>query len=226
MDTVGVIFRLVKHLAWWILILGVGWYYFNNQQFQQAANQRLWQARERVAQLVTGTKATSSGKTGNQSSSKAAGADQVPTNGRWPSQEATVFVNTGNTTLDNATNAAIQSWNQTGAFRFRTTTDQQRADIVVKKMDDNNTSAAGLTEASTNPVTGRMVHADVYLNQHYLLNPLYGYYSQRIVNTAEHELGHAIGLDHTNNVSVMQPAGSYYTIQPADVQAVKKLYSN
>lgn len=150
----------------------------------------------------------------------------MPTNGRWPSQEATVFVNTGNTTLDNATNAAIQSWNQTGAFRFRTTTDQQQADIVVKKMDDNNTSAAGLTEASTNPVTGRMVHADVYLNQHYLLNPLYGYSNQRIINTAEHELGHAIGLDHTNNVSVMQPAGSYYTIQPADVQAVKKLYSN
>lgn len=42
----------------------------------------------------------------------------------------------------------------------------------------------------------------------------------------EHELGHAIRIDHTNNVSVMQPAGSYYTIQPADVQAVKKLYSN
>lgn len=82
MDTVGVIFRLVKRLAWWILILGVGWYYFNNQQFQQATNQRLWQARERVAQLVTGTKATSSSKNGNQSSSKAAGADQVPTNGR------------------------------------------------------------------------------------------------------------------------------------------------
>lgn len=109
MDTVGVIFRLVKRLAWWILILGVGWYYFNNQQFQQATNQRLWQAREWVAQLVTGTKATSSSKTDNQSSSKATGADQVPTNGRWPSQEATVFVNTGNTTLDNATNAAIQS---------------------------------------------------------------------------------------------------------------------
>ena len=64
------------------------------------------------------------------------------------------------------------------------------------------------------------------LNQHYLLNPLYGYSNQRIVNTAEHELGHAIGLDHTNNVSVMQPAGSYYTIQQADVQAVKKLYSD
>lgn len=225
-DTVGIIFQLVKHLAWWILILGVGWYYFNNQQFQQATNQRLWQARERVAQLVTGTKATGSGETGNQSSSKATGADQVPTNGRWPSQEATVFVNTGNSTLNNAVKAAIQSWNQTGAFRFQTTSDQQQADIVVKAMNNNSTNAAGLTETSTNPVTGRVVHADIYLNAHYLLSPLYGYSNQRIINTAEHELGHAIGLDHSNSVSVMQPAGSYYPIQPADVQAVKKLYSD
>lgn len=225
-DTVRTIFRMVKRLAWWGLILGVGWYYLNNQQFQQTVNVQLWRARERVSQLVAGTKVTNNGKTGSQANTKAAGADQVPTTSRWSSHQATVFVNTGNTTLDNATNAAIQSWNQTGAFHFRTTTDQQQADIVVKTMDDKQTNAAGLTETSTNPLTGRIVHADVSLNQHYLLNPLYGYSNQRIVNTAEHELGHAIGLDHTNNVSVMQPAGSYYPIQPADVQAVKKLYSN
>lgn len=222
MDTVGVIFRLVKRLAWWILILGIGWYYLNNQQI---ANQRIGQARERITQLVGGRPTSSNHSTNNQANSQAAHPDQVPTNGQWPSAQATVFVNTGNPTLDNATNSAIQNWNQTGAFRFQTTSDQSQADIVVKTMDNNNTNAAGLTETSTNPVTGRIMHADVYLNQHYLLNPLYGYSNERIVNTAEHELGHAIGLDHTNNISVMQPAGSYYTIQPADVQAVKKLYS-
>ena len=46
----------------------------------------------------------------------------------------------------------------------------------------------------------------------------------RIINTAEHELGHAIGLNHRNDVSVMYPQGSFYTIQPIDVQNVKKLY--
>ncbi len=50
-------------------------------------------------------------------------------------------------------------------------------------------------------------------------------YSQnRIINTAEHELGHAIGLSHTHSVSVMYPAGSIYTIQPRDITDVKRLY--
>ena len=74
--------------------------------------------------------------------------------------------------------------------------------------------------------TGYILHADVNLNAGYLLNPTYGYSQQRIINTAEHELGHAIGLQHSDAASVMQPAGSFYSIQPRDVQAVKKLYSN
>ena len=46
-----------------------------------------------------------------------------------------------------------------------------------------------------------------------------------LTNTAEHELGHAIGLQHSSAVSVMQPTGSYYSIQPQDVENVKKLYA-
>ena len=58
-----------------------------------------------------------------------------------------------------------------------------------------------------------------------LLNAQYGYSQLRVTNTAEHELGHAIGLAHDDeNVSVMQSAGSYYSIQPKDIEAVKALY--
>lgn len=236
MDKVSFIFRLLKRLIILGLIVGLGWTYFNNQQFQQRANGNIWQVRERVAKLIgapaspTPSSPTSdSGSTGqsanDQSNTSSNTNSQVPTTGRWPSKEATVFVGTGNQTLDNAANSAIQAWNQTGAFRFKTTSDRSQADIVVHAMDNDQTSAAGLTEQSSNPLINRFVHADVYLNQRYLLDPLYGYSQQRIVNTAEHELGHAIGLDHTNITSVMQPAGSYYSIQPVDVQAVKQLYA-
>ena len=101
-----------------------------------------------------------------------------------------------------------------------------KADIVVTTMNRSDSNAAGLTKTSSNSLTRRFMHATVYLNTYYLTDPSYGYSQERIVNTAEHELGHAIGLDHTNAVSVMQPAGSFYTIQPDDVQAVQKLYTN
>ncbi|EHC03815.1 peptidase M10A and M12B matrixin and adamalysin [Streptococcus suis R61] len=44
--------------------------------------------------------------------------------------------------------------------------------------------------------------------------------------TAEHELGHAIGLDHEDSqTSVMESAGSNHGIQQADIDAVLALYS-
>ena len=47
-----------------------------------------------------------------------------------------------------------------------------------------------------------------------------------IVSCIRQSIGHAIGLEHTNEVSVMQPAGSYYGIQAQDVQAVQELYES
>ena len=91
-------------------------------------------------------------------------------------------------------------------------------------MDNASVSAAGATASQTNLLTNRFTHITVRLNRHYLLNVVYNYSYDRIVNTAEHELGHAIGLDHTDGESVMQPAGSFYSIQDSDVEAVRQLY--
>ncbi|WP_087908395.1 zinc metalloprotease [Limosilactobacillus fermentum] len=65
-------------------------------------------------------------------------------------------------------------------------------DLTETREDNSSNQAAGLTQMSLDEATGYFVSGKLYLNRAYLLNPTYGYSYQRIVNTAEHELGHVI----------------------------------
>nr|WP_269449199.1 matrixin family metalloprotease [Limosilactobacillus agrestis] len=159
-----------------------------------------------------------------QNADQQTGTQDTPTDARWQQNSATIYINISNPVLKNATETAITQWNNTKAFTFKIVNDKD-ANISVSAVNDPNNGAAGLTNTSMNSATGYYLHATVELNSYYLLNPAFGYSQERIVNTAEHELGHAIGLQHTNKISVMQPAGSYYSIQLRDIQAVKALYS-
>lgn len=147
------------------------------------------------------------------------------TKARWASATATVYIATEDATLKSAYLSAISAWNNTGAFTFKIVTDKDKADIVCKTMTDANTQAAGETKVSIDAATKKLAHATVKLNKYYLSSSEYGYSTQRIINTAEHELGHAMGLKHTNQISVMQPSGSNYSIQQLDINNVKKLYA-
>ncbi|OYR86771.1 matrixin family metalloprotease [Lactobacillus taiwanensis] len=142
----------------------------------------------------------------------------------FESNTATVYLDLSNPTLKQAAIDGINIWNNTGAFNFKMTNDKNNAKIIIKAMNDGQTNAAGLTDTQYNSLTGHLIKATVNLNSYYLLNPSYGYNHGRIVNTVEHELGHAIGLVHKDGISVMYPQGSFYTIQPSDVEDVKKLY--
>lgn len=146
-------------------------------------------------------------------------------NARWSKTSATVYIETQNQTLIAAYQEAIEVWNSTGAFTFELVTDKSQVNIVLGENSNGQTQAAGLTETQINPITNRLMSANVTLNTYYLLENDYGYTYERIVNTAEHELGHAIGLNHDDNEdSVMQSSGSYFGIQDVDVQAVQTLY--
>ena len=212
MNEINFIFRLLKRIFIIGLLVGGGWLYFNDARVQATANQTAWNVRDRIAKLIgrddtnsndnsnlhlnDANNGSSKNEQGPTTEQQTSTQTSIPSTGRWATNQATVYVNTN------------------------------KADIVVTTMNRSDSNAAGLTKTSSNSLTRRFMHATVYLNTYYLTDPSYGYSQERIVNTAEHELGHAIGLDHTNAVSVMQPAGSFYTIQPDDVQAVQKLYAN
>lgn len=144
----------------------------------------------------------------------------------WSKKTATVYIDlkrSSQVDLYNATINAMAAWNQTGAFRFKQTSSKKKAKIVVVSAYKSD-GAAGLTTYKYSSRKRRLYSAKVSLNTYYLDSSYYNYSQARIVNTVEHELGHAIGLDHRNGVTVMYPTGSLYTIQPKDIALVKKIY--
>ncbi|QGX46764.1 matrixin family metalloprotease [Streptococcus equinus] len=146
---------------------------------------------------------------------------------RWSSNSANVYIETTDETLVSAYEEAINAWNATGAFTFNLVEDESSADIVATEYSDASSKAAGLAETETNALTNQITHVDVKLNTYYLLENDYGYTHNRIVYTAEHELGHAIGLDHDDDEeSVMQSSGSYYGIQSVDIKKVNEIYNS
>lgn len=221
-------FRFIRNIFLLALLAFGVWTYKNNPNFQIATNDSLATLSYRINQLLTTGTATApkngvnpntktdTDKTENDNSSET----RV-----WSEPEANVYVDIKNNfQLRSAAIDAMNAWNRTGAFTFHQINAKSRAQIVISTVDDSDTNAAGETATTYNPSTGHLLKADVHLNRYYLQNEWYGYSNNRIVNTAEHELGHAIGLNHTNSVSVMYPKGSIYTIQPQDIRNVRKIY--
>ena len=205
-NLIWAIFKLALVLA----LIGYGLvYYANNSSSTLATN--INQAFHQVELGFSGTSTSDVEKVVSNLST----TDTIPeSNGaRWAQNTASIYIQSTDETLVAAYKEAITNWNNTGAFIFTLT--------------DDASQAAGLADTQTNVLTNRITHVDVKLNRYFLLNSDFGYTHKRIVNTAEHELGHAIGLDHDDSkTSVMQSAGSYYGIQQVDIDTVHALYAN
>lgn len=220
------IWRTVWSLVWLSMVIiacGLGFLFY----FQQEAAPQMLQTLAQEVQLMVKGQSEVSIEEGVDTI-KHLTTDTVNTadHGRWETNTATVYIETQNPTFVAAYETAIANWNATGAFTLVLTTDPNQADIIATEMNDGNTQAAGEANSTTNLLTNYYSSVTVRLNSYYLLNEEYGYDMDRIIHTAEHELGHAIGLDHDDSqASVMESAGSNHGIQQPDIDAVVALYS-
>ena len=201
------------------------WFYNDNHQFQRQTDNSITYLKTALHQLDNQSNGKSKDNTNAQQQQSAIDSHHEELRGRWTNHQATIFIDMNNQVFKQAMEEAVQAWNNTGAFKFRIVKNRQQADIVATTSNNQNNQAAGLTEMSVSTMSGYFTGGHIYLNKAYLLNPVYNYSHERIVNTAEHELGHAIGLSHNNAQSVMQPSGSFFSIQNTDIQAVNNLYS-
>lgn len=220
------IWRMVWSLVWLSMVIiacGLGMLFY----FQQEAAPQMLQTLAQEVQLMVKGQSEVSIEEGVDTI-KHLTTDTVNTadHGRWETNTATVYIETQNPTFVAAYETAIANWNATGAFTLVLTTDPNQADIIATEMNDGNTQAAGEANSTTNLLTNYYSLVTVRLNSYYLLNEEYGYDMDRIIHTAEHELGHAIGLDHDDSqASVMESAGSNHGIQQTDIDALVALYS-
>ena len=228
---VRLLWRLIWGLIWsvalsFLVLVGVFYFTTSTETGAEGLSQALRTTVTQVDQFLTKQGLSTGFQTSEGIQPHQLTDEHKGTGARWEKASATVYIDTTNETLRSAYQEAINSWNQTGAFTFQIINDKEEADIIATQMNDGSVSAAGEAESKTNLLTNRFTHVTVRLNSYYLLDRRYGYSHERIVNTAAHELGHAIGLDHNEEESVMQSAGSFYSIQPADIQAVKDLYQS
>lgn len=117
---------------------------------------------------------------------------------------------------------AIQTWNRTGAFTFQPD-NANDAQVTVKVSPSLGNAYTGMTYLTIDN-QGYIDKVECDINNVTLRN--FHYTRSEWVNVAEHELGHAIGLNHNPaKASVMYAANRVYSIQNVDVQSVKALYS-
>ncbi|MDM7493630.1 matrixin family metalloprotease [Lentilactobacillus kefiri] len=141
---------------------------------------------------------------------------------RFQTNTATINVTQNSSRYQAVWTRAVQAWNRTGAFTFQIT-NNSNAQVTTKMNPALGSGYSGMTYLTTD-YQNYIINAECEINNLALRNNHYARFEW--VNVAEHELGHAIGLNHNpGKASVMYASNRSYSIQRVDIEGVNQLYA-
>ena len=152
----------------------------------------------------------------------------------WTNKNITVAINTTDPIAKQDFTDAINNWNNAHVIHLQMVNPDQHPNINCDIKDLSNQTKQvsqteteqqlGVTNISYVEQTNQLAHADSYID----INSIRNMSHDQQVWVAEHELGHALGLQHTPEGShtVMEPYNLTTGITPTDVNNLKNLYQN
>ena len=144
--------------------------------------------------------------------------------GHLPTTSPSYKINGGSSASRTAWSAGVSDWNNAGAGVSPSTTSGS-ATVALSEANDSSVSWDGITYWN-NGANGVMTNVSAQLNAAYTA----GYSASKREGVAAHEVGHTLGLAHSNSCVLMNPTTpdrtncGVYTPQQDDINGVRAIY--